>query len=74
MQLTSFQKDVLERVVRTFIQAAIGVFALELANPDVSLDSLQAAGAAAVAAGVSAIMALIGKTVGDPDSGSWREE
>jgi hypothetical protein len=39
----------------------------------VSLDSLQAAGAAAVAAGISALMSWVGKTMGDPNSGSWRE-
>ena len=73
MHLTSFQRDVLERCLRTFLQAAIGVLALELSNPDVSLSSLQAAGAAAVAAGVSALMSWFGKTIGDPDTGSWRE-
>ena len=73
MHLTTFQRDVLERCFHTFMQAAIGVLALEFANPDVSLDSLQAAGAAAVAAGVSALMSWFGKTIGDPNSGSWRE-
>jgi hypothetical protein len=74
MHLTSFQRDVLERCFRTFMQAAIGVLALELSNPDVSLSSLQAAGAGAVAAGISALMSWFGKTIGDPNSGSWRED
>jgi hypothetical protein len=39
----------------------------------VSLDSLQAAGVGAVAAGISALMSWVGKTMGDPNSGSWRE-
>jgi len=73
MHLTSFQRDVLERCLRTFLQAAIGVLALELSNPDVSLDSLQAAGVGAVAAGISGLMSWFGKTIGDPDTGSWRE-
>jgi hypothetical protein len=74
MHLTTFQRDVLERCLRTFLQAAIGVLALELSNPDVSLDSLQAAGVGAVAAGISALMSWVGKTMGDPNSGSWRED
>jgi hypothetical protein len=73
MHLTTFQRDVLERCLRTFLQAAIGVLALELSDPNVTLDSLQAAGAAAVAAGVSALMSWFGKTIGDPNTGSWRE-
>ena len=73
MKLSKFQRDLLERCVRTFIQAAIAVFAVEVANPNVSLDSLQAAAIAGVAAGVSALMALAGKTIGDPDTGSWQE-
>jgi hypothetical protein len=73
MHLTSFQRDVLERCLRTFLQAAIGVLALELSNPDVSLSSLQAAGVGAIAAGISALMSWFGKTIGDPDTGSWRE-
>jgi len=73
MKLSKFQRDLLERAARTFIQAAIAVFAVEVSNPDVSLDSLQAAAIAAVSAGLSALMALAGKTVGDPDTGSWRE-
>jgi hypothetical protein len=71
MSLSPFQRDLLERAVRTFVQAAIGVLAVELANPNVSVDSLQAAAIAAVSAGISALMALAGKTIGDPDSGSW---
>ena len=73
MKLSKFQRDLLERCVRTFIQAAIAVFAVEVSNQDVSLDSLQAAAIAGVAAGVSALMALAGKTIGDPDTGSWQE-
>ncbi len=73
MKLSKFQRDLLERAARTFIQAAIAVFAVEVSNPSVSLDSLQAAAIAGVAAGVSALMALAGKTIGDPDTGSWQE-
>lgn len=73
MKLSKFQRDLLERAARTFIQAAVAVFAVEVANPNVTLDGLQAAAIAAVSAGLSALMALAGKTVGDPDTGSWQD-
>jgi 3-oxoacyl-(acyl-carrier-protein) synthase len=73
MNLTKFQRDLVERVVRTFAQAAIGVIAVELASPTFTLDGLQATMVAACAAGVSALMAMAGKFVGDPNSGSWDE-
>ena len=71
MSLTRFQRDVLERAVRTFLQSALAVVAVELANPNVTLDSLQAATIAGLAAGLSALMAWLGRFVGDPESGSW---
>ena len=73
MSLTRFQRDDLERAVRTFLQAALAVVAVELANRSVTLDSLQAATIAGVAAGVSALMAWLGRFIGDPDTGSWQE-
>ena len=69
--MTKFQRDMLERVVRTMVQAALAVVAVHLADPDFDLDSLQAAAVAAVAAGLSAGMAMIGRSIGDPESGSW---
>lgn len=71
MQLTKFQRDFIERVLRTAVQAAAAVAAVELADPNFTIDSLQAVGVTAVAAAISAVMGLIGKTVGDPDSASW---
>lgn len=73
MQLTKFQRDLAERAVRTFCQAALAVIAVELASPTFTVDGLQATGVAAVAAGVSALMAMAGKFIGDPNSGSWDE-
>ena len=73
MSLTRFQRDLAERAVRTFLQSALAVVAVELANPNVTLDSLQAATIAGVAAGVSALMAWLGRFIGDADTGSWQE-
>jgi hypothetical protein len=69
--VSKFQRDFIERVVRTAIQAAIAVAVVHLSDPAFTIDSLQGVAVAAVAAAVSAGMALIGKTIGDPDSGSW---
>jgi hypothetical protein len=69
--VSKFQRDLIERVARTAIQAAIAVAVVHLSDPNFTIDSLQGVAVAAVAAGVSAGMALIGRTIGDPDSGSW---
>ena len=69
--MSKFQRDLIERVLRTMVQAAIAVAVVHLSDPAFSIDNWQAAAVAAVAAGLSAGMALLGKTVGDPDSGSW---
>lgn len=69
--MSKFQRDLAERVVRTAVQAAIAVAVVHLSDPNFTIDSLQGVAVAAVAAGLSAGMALIGKTIGDPDSGSW---
>ena len=69
--MSKFQRDLVERVLRTAVQAAIAVAVVHLSDPNFTIDSLQGIAVAAVAAGVSAGMALIGKTIGDPDSGSW---
>ena len=69
--MTKYQRDLIERVLRTALQAACAVVAVELADPNFTIDSLQAVAVTAVAAGISAVMNLVGKTVGNPDSGSW---
>lgn len=69
--MSRFQRDLVERVLRTAVQAAIAVAVVHLSDPNFTIDSLQGVAVAAVAAGVSAGMTLIGKTIGDPDSGSW---
>jgi hypothetical protein len=71
VQVSKFQRDLVERVLRTAVQAAIAVAVVHLSDPNFTIDSLQGVAVAAVAAGLSAGMALIGKTIGDPDSGSW---
>ena len=74
MNLSPWARDMLERAVRSFLGAAIAVFAAEMASPTgLSLDGLQATAIAAFAAGVSALMAWLGRFVGDPNTGSWQE-
>ena len=69
--MSKFQRDLIERVLRTAIQAAIAVVAVQLADPNFTIDSAQAVAVSAIAAAISAATNLLGKTVGDPDSGSW---
>lgn len=72
--MSQFQRDLIERVLRTAAQAAIAVAVVHLSDPNFSVDSLQGLAVAAIAAGVSAGMALIGKTIGDSNNGSWQED
>ena len=67
--MTKFQKDLAERVLRTFVQAALAVVVTDLAGVT-SVDGATALVVAAVAAGVSACIGLVSKNLGDPDSAS----
>jgi hypothetical protein len=67
--MTKFQKDLAERVVRTFVQAALAVVVTDLAGVT-SVDGARTLLVAAVAAGVSACVNLACRSLGDPDSGS----
>lgn len=66
-----FTRDLLERVIRTFIQAALAVLVTNVAGvTDVS--TAKAAGLAAIAAGFSAVVALVAKQFGNPDDASFQ--
>lgn len=67
--MTKFQKDLTERVVRTFISAALAVVAAGIAGVH-DLDGLRGIALAAGAAGVSAVLGLVTKTIGDPNTAS----
>lgn len=67
--MTTFQRDLTERIVRTFAQAALAVVATDFAGVT-DLNSAKAIGVAAVAAGISAVVGLVAKNLGDPDSAS----
>lgn len=67
--MTKFQKDLTERVVRTFAQAALAVAVSDMAGVT-SVDGAKALVVAAVAAGLSAVVGLVSKHLGDPDSAS----
>jgi hypothetical protein len=57
---------------RTFLQSAVAVIALDIANVT-SLDSLKTLAVSALAAGVSGVMGLITRPLGDPNSASVLE-
>ena len=70
--MSPFYADLTERMVRTFLQSALAVVALDIANVT-SLDSAKALGISAVAAGVAGVMGLITRPIGDPNSASTLE-
>ena len=67
--MTKFQKDLAERVLRTFVQAALAVVVTDLAGVT-SVDGAKTLGVAAIAAGLSAVIGLVSKNLGDPESAS----
>lgn len=67
--MSRFQKDLAERVLRTFVQAALAVVVTDLAGVT-SVDGARALGVAAIAAGLSATIGLLSRSVGDPESAS----
>lgn len=69
--MTPYLSDLLERVARTFVQAALAVVAADLTGVT-DLDGVKALGIAAIAAGLSAATALLAKTSGSPDDASFR--
>lgn len=67
--MTPFQQDLFERVVRTFVQAALAVVATDLAGVT-NMSSLKTLAVAAIAAGISAVIGMFSRRFGDPDSAS----
>ena len=67
--MTKFQKDLAERVLRTFVQTALAVVVTDLAGVT-SVDGVKTLAVAAIAAGLSACIGLVSKNLGDPDSAS----
>ena len=64
-----FTKDLLERAVRTFIQAALAVLASDLLGLT-NVDTAKTLGVAAISAGLSAVMSLLAANVGPKGSAS----
>lgn len=67
--MSKFQADLLERVTRTFIAAALAVVATGLAGVH-DLDGLRGVALAAGAAGVSAVLGLVTRSIGNPTTAS----
>lgn len=67
---TDYWSDLAERVVRTFIQAALAVVTTDLVGVT-DIDSGKALLIAAAAAGLSAVIGLLGRHVGDPGTASF---
>lgn len=70
MKKTDYWADLIERVVRTFIQAALAVVTTDLVGVT-DLDSGKALLVAAAAAGLAAVIGLLGRQFGDPSTASF---
>lgn len=70
MKKTDYWTDLAERVVRTFIQAALAVVTTDLVGVT-DLDSGKALLVAAAAAGLSAGLGLVARQFGDPNTASF---
>ena len=70
MKKTDYWTDLAERVVRTFIQAALAVVTTDLAGVT-DLNSGKALLVASAAAGLAAVVGLVGRQFGDPNTSSF---
>ena len=70
MKKTDYWADLAERIVRTFIQAALAVVTTDLIGVT-DLNSGKALLIAAAAAGLSAVVGLVARQFGDPDTASF---
>ena len=70
MRKTDYWTDLAERVVRTFIQAALAVVTTDLVGVT-DLNSGKALLIAAAAAGLSAVLGLVASQFGDPNTASF---
>ena len=70
MRKTDYWADLAERVVRTFVQAALAVVTTDLVGVT-DLNSGKALLIAAAAAGLSACLGLVASQFGDPNTASF---
>ena len=70
MKKTDYWADLAERIVRTFVQAALAVVTTDLVGVT-DLNSGKALLIAAAAAGLSACLGLVASQFGDPNTASF---
>lgn len=70
MKKTDYWADLAERIVRTFIQAALAVVTTDLVGVT-DLNSGKALLIAAASAGLSAVVGLVARQFGDPNTASF---
>ena len=66
MKLTKYQRDLTERIVRSFLGGLLAAATLSLQSGNI--DSAEAFAMAAICGGVSAVLGLLSKNLGSPDS------
>lgn len=68
--MNKYQKDSIERIVRSFIGAVLTALVAGLAGV-IDISSAKALGMSALMAGITAIISLIARNFGDVDSASF---
>jgi hypothetical protein len=66
--MSTYQKDLLERVVRTFLAVFLGAALAAAPDGGITLDIAQQAAMAGLAAVLTLILGIVSKPVGDTDS------
>jgi hypothetical protein len=66
MKFTKYQRDLAERVARSFVGGLLAAATLSIQSGQI--DSAQAFAMAAICGGISAVLGLLSKNLGSPDS------
>jgi hypothetical protein len=68
--MSDYTKDLLERIIRTFLVTFLGAVLAAAPSGGISLAAVQAAALAGIAAVGSLILGLLSKPIGDTESAS----
>jgi hypothetical protein len=68
--MSTYVKDLLERVVVTFLEAFVAALVLSVAVSGLNIENVEAAGLAAIAAVIALVKGLIAKPINNADTAS----
>jgi len=66
--MTKYQRDLAERICRSFIGGVIAAATMSLTSPVTDISSAKALVMGAICGGISAVLGLLSKGIGDPNS------